>query len=60
MNTYRFIAEARTKAREAQAKARRRQSRIAEFEAFCAGGGLVLAGLLLAAVYCLLRQQLTA
>jgi len=46
------------KARAAGEAARRRRARLAEFEAFCSGGALVFAGLLLAAAYCLLTHQI--
>jgi hypothetical protein len=60
MNTHRFIAESRETARAAQAKARRWHARLVEIEAFCTGAGLVITGLLLAAVYCLVTHQVPA
>lgn len=42
------------------AEYQRRRARMIEFRAFCGGGALVLAGLLLAALYCMVTHRLGA
>jgi hypothetical protein len=44
---------------EAREAAQRRRTRDREFKAFCSGGTMVFAGLLLAAVYALLTHQIS-
>ena len=39
-------------------ESQRRRFRILEFRAFCSAGAIVLAGLVLAALYCLLTHQI--
>jgi len=55
MNTHNFA-----KARKAVEAEHRRRAFNAEFEIFCSGGAIAIAGLLIAVTYCLLAHQLMA
>ena len=56
MDSSEFITKARA-AGEAAKNLRRDRACRAEVEAFLSGGSLVLTGLMLAALYCLLKHQ---